>query len=134
MSTETIVAAKAYATPYKPPTLSRKGIEGCGESVLYKKHLFFYRSEKAIPRNGKIAFVKREGGWNHGTTPTDVEFLALAWNGKKFSVFASSEKLGDLCEWRNLTHEQAGQLLAVKVKMDEDERAKYELVDWSKML
>lgn len=118
---------------YKPPSPNGVGIEGCGESVEYKDKLYFYRVGKCIPRD-KVAFVKHEGGWNHGVTAKDIEYLAIAWNGKSFCVFATADKQKHLCDWHGLTLKQAKELRAKKLEEATKEMEKFKHLDWDNLL
>lgn len=69
---------------YIPPCPNSLGVEGHGEGLKYQNNAYYYRTAKPIPKN-KPAVLKWEGNWcsrQHG----DVEYIIVAFNGKKFVV------------------------------------------------
>lgn len=107
-----------HALPYCPASPSALGIDGCGEGVSYGSKLYFYRKHADIPRADRVVLVKYEGGFNHGVTAHDVEYLALAWVGPHFEVVARSELRKDVLHLVGLPLAQARE----KVKLAEAAR------------
>lgn len=70
--------------PVHPPSPKTKGVEGCGEGVLYGGDDFFYRAGKHIPKD-KVVHLTWEGNWC-GRENGEKSYLIVAFNGTDFTV------------------------------------------------